>query len=89
MIEAVGYVASLCCIIAFLPQIIKAVQTKSMKDVSVGLLLLLLFGNALWMFYSIALGLVPVFVTNLAISVQIIILLFLGKLYNKNEADNG
>lgn len=88
MIEVVGYVASFCCIIAFLPQILKAVQTKSMKDVSIGLLLLLLFGNILWMLYSIVLSLVPVFVTNLAISVQIVISLVLKRVYNSNGDNN-
>ena len=45
MIEIVGYIASACCIIAFFPQILKVLRTQRSKDISIGLLVLLVPGE--------------------------------------------
>jgi MtN3 and saliva related transmembrane protein len=52
-IAGVGIAASVLIAISFIPQIRKAVISKSMEDVSAYLILLLMIGSFLWVLYGI------------------------------------
>ena len=47
-----GIIAAACTSSTFLPQIIKSYKTKSTKDISLGMMLLMLFGVTLWFIYG-------------------------------------
>ena len=49
----IGYIAGALTTIAFAPQLIKALTTKSTKDVSLLMLLCSTSGMALWLLYGI------------------------------------
>ncbi|AKB75905.1 hypothetical protein MSLAZ_2644 [Methanosarcina lacustris Z-7289] len=49
----IGYIAGALTTIAFAPQLIKALNTKSTKDVSLLMLLCSTSGMALWLLYGI------------------------------------
>ncbi|MBQ3834739.1 MAG: SemiSWEET transporter, partial [Elusimicrobia bacterium] len=53
IIDFLGYIAATITTIAFLPQIIKTVKTKSAKDVSMGMFVLFTTGVFLWIVYGI------------------------------------
>ena len=49
----IGYVAGALTTIAFAPQLLKALSTKSTKDISFMMLLCSTFGMALWLLHGI------------------------------------
>ena len=53
MINILGYIASLLTMTCFIPQIIKAIKTKSVEDVSVMTLFQLSLGISLWIVYAL------------------------------------
>lgn len=67
MIDVLGYISATLTTIAFLPQIIKTVQTKSAKDVSMGMFVLFTIGVFLWIIYGILTRTYPVLIANAVI----------------------
>ena len=67
MIDVLGYISATLTTIAFLPQIIKTVQTKSAKDVSMGMFVLFTIGVFLWIIYGILTRSYPVLIANAVI----------------------
>lgn len=47
-----GLAAATCTSSTFLPQVIKSYKSKSTRDISSGMLLLMLFGVSLWVIYG-------------------------------------
>jgi MtN3 and saliva related transmembrane protein len=45
--------ATICVVSSYIPQIVKGYKTKSLKDVSMGFLLIIIIGTLLWMIYAI------------------------------------
>lgn len=64
MIQFVGALAATLTTIAFVPQVLRAWRTKSVGDLSLGMLLSFTVGVALWIAYGIALGQLPIIVAN-------------------------
>lgn len=52
--EIIGYIGAACTTFCFLPQILKAVKTKKLDDISYGYLGVLAFGVLMWLIYGIA-----------------------------------
>jgi MtN3 and saliva related transmembrane protein len=67
MTDILGYISATLTTIAFLPQIIKTVQTKSAKDVSMGMFVLFTIGVFLWIIYGILTKTYPVLIANAVI----------------------
>jgi len=64
MIDLLGYVAGFLTTLAFFPQAIKAFRTRSTKDMSLSMWLLLCTGILGWLIYGILLRAGPVIVAN-------------------------
>ncbi len=62
MIDTIGYVAGFLAMISFLPQIIKTLRTRRTDDISMGMLLLTLITNILYVIYGALLHLYPVII---------------------------
>jgi len=63
-VEMVGLIAGICTTIAFLPQIIKILKTRHVKDISLWMYVIMTSGIFLWMVYGILLGRVPIILAN-------------------------
>ncbi|MBU6391224.1 MAG: hypothetical protein KGJ87_00470 [Planctomycetota bacterium] len=48
-----GTIAAICTTVGFIPQIVRGVKTRELKDVSPMMLTLLLIGGSLWLVYGI------------------------------------
>jgi MtN3 and saliva related transmembrane protein len=59
-----GFVAAFCTSFAFLPQVIKTWRTRSTRDISLGMFLVLTTGIALWLAYGLLLGDGPLIAAN-------------------------
>ena len=55
-VELIGLVAGAMTTTAFVPQAVKSWRTRSARDVSLGLLVLLVAGNTLWFTYGALVG---------------------------------
>jgi MtN3 and saliva related transmembrane protein len=82
-IEILGLAAGTISSITFLPQVIKIWQTKSAKDLSMPMLLLLVLGVSMWLAYGIIIKNTPVIYTNSMVLFMTFIMLFFKLKYNK------
>lgn len=62
--EIIGYAAAALTMFGFLPQLVKMVQTKSVDDVSLVMMVQMGFGVFLWMLYGLHLDNSPLIVAN-------------------------
>lgn len=61
----IGMVAGTLTSIAAIPQVIKTMQTRHVRDISIWQPLLLAFGVALWMIYGILINDMPLILANI------------------------
>lgn len=78
----IGYVAGVLTTVAFAPQLLRALTTKSTKDVSLMMLLCSTSGMLLWMFHGIIVKDPALIVAN---SISFVLAFFLLGLKLKND----
>lgn len=61
----IGFVAGTLTSIAAIPQVIKTLQTRHVRDISIWQPILLALGVALWMVYGILINDLPLIVANI------------------------
>jgi len=64
LITFIGFAAGFCTTLAFLPQVVKTWQSKSAKDLSLGMYSILCTGIILWLIYGILISNLPIIVAN-------------------------
>jgi len=75
--DLLGMVAGTLTTIAFVPQVLRIVQTRSAEDISWGMFAVFATGTALWFVWGIAQGAMPVIIANfvtLLLSIVIMVL---------------
>jgi MtN3 and saliva related transmembrane protein len=77
----IGLLAATCTTGSFLPQVIRAWRTRSTRDVSALMFVLLVTGNALWLLYGILIGDLPLVIANLITITLVAIILALKLRY--------
>lgn len=75
-IEILGLLAGTITSITFLPQVLKIWQTKSAKDLSLLMLLLLMLGVVLWLIYGLVVMSAAIIYTNSMVLAMSLIMLF-------------
>lgn len=75
-IEAIGSIAGILTTAAFLPQVIKVIQTRSTGDLSIGMFFMLVTGVALWLVYGLYISSMPIILANAVTLVLNLIILF-------------
>lgn len=89
IIEILGYISATLTTIAFLPQIIKTLKTKSAKDVSMGMFVLFTTGVFLWIIYGALTNTMPVLIANAVIFCLALTQIILKIKYDKLEKISG
>jgi MtN3 and saliva related transmembrane protein len=64
LLNVIGILAGTLTTASFVPQAIKIWQTKSAKDVSLGMFFVLATGVGLWVVYGIMAGALPIILAN-------------------------
>ncbi len=59
-----GHIGAVLSSITFIPQVLQAWKTKSVGDLSMNMLLIVLTSTLVWLAYAIPLGLLPVIIAN-------------------------
>lgn len=75
-IEILGLVAGTITSVTFLPQVIKIWQTKSAKDLSIMMLLLLMLGVVLWLIYGLVVMSTAIIYTNSMVLAMSLVMLY-------------
>ncbi len=76
IVELAGYIGPILSSITFLPQVIKAWQSKSMGDVSLLMLFIVLLSTVVWLVYGVGKDLLPVIIANSIICFLSLLLLY-------------
>lgn len=63
-VQYLGLLAGSLTTIAFVPQVIKTYQSRSAKDLSLGMFMIFCSGTALWLSYGIIIQDIPVITAN-------------------------
>jgi MtN3 and saliva related transmembrane protein len=64
LLDYTGYLAAFCTTSAYVPQVLRVWRTRSTKDISLKMFLVLVTGLALWLTYGIWRGEVPLMLAN-------------------------
>ncbi len=83
-IEILGLAAGTITSITFIPQVIHVYKTKSAKDISLTMLLLLVLGVTMWLGYGIIVKSVSIIYTNSMVLLMACILLFFKYKYARS-----
>lgn len=74
--DYVGYFGSFLTSITFIPQVYKAWKTKSVGDLSMWMMSIVIFSTIVWLTYAVAIGSGPVIVANSIVFVLSVILIY-------------
>jgi MtN3 and saliva related transmembrane protein len=75
--EIFGWIASVLTTLIFIPQIVKAFQTRQTKDISMLMMIIAVLGNAAWLVHASYTGNTPLIVcASLIIIMSIILIIF-------------
>jgi MtN3 and saliva related transmembrane protein len=83
LLPIIGTVAGCCTSAASIPQIVTAIKTKKVDNVSPWMFVVLLTGNALWAYYGFARKDLPITLTNCVSVVLDILMLVLRWKYRQ------
>lgn len=72
--DVLGLVAGALTTLAFVPQVVHIVRTRSAHDISWLLFGILAVGSAMWLWYGVRMGSMPLVVTNtITLTLQLVI----------------
>ena len=63
-VTLIGLLAAFCSTGAFIPQVVKTWRTRSTKDISLVMFLVLVTGIVLWLVYGLAIRDIPLVIAN-------------------------
>ena len=75
-INFIGYIGSFLTSVTFIPQVYKAWQSKSVGDLSIWTILIIITSTLVWLAYGIGAGSGPVIVDNIIVFVLSVLLLY-------------
>lgn len=81
--DIIGYLGGIFIMISFIPQVIKSYKTKSVKDLSLAMLVATLIGTIFWLIYGFLVNGTPIIITNTVFTVFVIFQLYLKIKYQK------
>lgn len=82
-IELVGYLGSFLTSITFIPQVYKSWQSKSVGDLSIWMIVIVLTSTIVWLVYGFAIESGPVIVANLVVLVLTLVLFYFKLSFKK------
>lgn len=62
--DVIGYMAAFCTTFSFIPQVLRAWQTRNTQAISLSMYLVFVTGIALWLAYGLLIGNWPMIIAN-------------------------
>jgi len=78
--EHLGFIAGIITTASFVPQVWRTWKSKSGRDVSSAMLLMLSSGTLLWLVYGVMVSGLPIIVAN-AVTFTLVVVIFVLKIY--------
>lgn len=75
-IEAVGHFGAFLTSVTFIPQVYKVWKTRSVGDLSLTMMLIVLLSTLVWLTYALALMLWPVIIANSIVCILSLLLIY-------------
>jgi MtN3 and saliva related transmembrane protein len=75
IITTIGLVAAVLSTVALLPQVIRVWKTKSVKDISMGMFMIMTTSQVTWLVYGALMGETPIITSNFIVLMQTMALL--------------
>lgn len=82
--DIIGYIGGVFSSVSFLPQVIKIWNTKSANDLSMATLVLLATNVSLWLTYGIAIGSIPLWLTNAIVLAMVLTMIYFKRRFKNN-----
>jgi MtN3 and saliva related transmembrane protein len=82
-VELIGSIAGFLSSVTFLPQVIKTYKSKSAKDISLPMFLIVISSVILWLIYGALISNRPIIYTNSAVLIMGVIMIVLKLKYGK------
>jgi MtN3 and saliva related transmembrane protein len=83
--DTLGLIAGALTTIAFVPQVVRIVRTRSAHDISWVMFALFSVGIALWLWYGLRLSSLPLIAANVVTLALALVILFLKWQYGRTE----
>lgn len=77
MADIVGYLGGFFIMISFIPQVLKSYRTKSVQDLSLGMIATTLIGTLFWVVFGFMIKSMPVIIMNGIFGMIVLYQLFL------------
>lgn len=81
--DIIGYLGGIFIMVSFIPQVIKSYKTKSVKDISIWMIVATLIGTIFWIVYGFLIGAKPIIIMNSIFGAIVISQLILKMKYEK------
>lgn len=81
--DVIGYFGGFFIMISFIPQVIKSYKTKSVKDLSILMIIATLIGTVLWFMYGFLIKSKPIIIMNSVFGFIVLYQLYLKIKYKK------
>ena len=85
--QIIGIIAGIFTSASLLPQLIKTIKEKEAKSLSAVMILVLITGNSLWIYYGVLKNDMPIIATNIFSDMVNLTLLFFSIKYKKAKGD--
>lgn len=82
--DYVGYLGSFLTSITFIPQVYKAWRTRSVGDLSIWMMLIVVFSTIVWLVYGVAINSGPVIVANSIVFTLSLLLIYFKYTFRAN-----
>ena len=86
LVDIIGFLAAFTSTISLIPQVIKMLQTRSVEDVSIWMIINFLLTSILWILYGFIIISWSVWLTNIFMLIFAIIMIYLKVKYKNNVA---
>ena len=84
-IEVVGLIGSALSSITFIPQVVLAWKTKSVGDLSLSMIVIVILSTLVWLVYGFGRGALPVIIANSIIFILSLVLLYFKFAFVKKQ----
>ena len=85
IVEYIGYFGSFLTSITFLPQVYKSWQSRSVGDLSIWMIFIVLMSTIVWLTYAFAIHSGPVISANVVVLALTLVLLYFKLSFKKNS----
>ena len=83
IVEIIGYLGGIFIMISFIPQVIKSYKTKSVKDLSITMIISTLIGTIFWIIYGFLIKGMPIIVMNIIFGIIVLYQFYLKIKFEK------